>query len=102
MNTYIRISLIFLSIITITCSKDSDVATDTYQSSVSQNSYNPPSTASPTTTTTVTQYSLTVTAGAGGSVSTSGGTYDDGIINKNLKPRIIFLTILCFNNEKFV
>ena len=78
MNTYIRISLIFLSIITITCSKDSDVATDTYQSSVSQNSYNPPSTASPTTTTTVTQYSLTVTAGAGGSVSTSGGTYDDG------------------------
>ena len=78
MNTYIRISLIFLSIITITCSKDSDVATDTYQSSVSQNSYNPPSTASQTTTTTVTQYSLTVTAGAGGSVSTSGGTYDDG------------------------
>ena len=30
------------------------------------------------TTTSVTQYSLTVTAGTGGSVSTSGGTYDDG------------------------
>ena len=30
------------------------------------------------TSTSVTQYSLTVTAGSGGSVSTSGGTYDDG------------------------
>ena len=30
------------------------------------------------TTTSVTQYSLTVTAGTGGSVSTSGGTYNDG------------------------
>ncbi|GIS01302.1 MAG: hypothetical protein CM15mP102_21220 [Flavobacteriales bacterium] len=28
----------------------------------------------------VTQYSLTVSAGVGGSVSTSGGTYDDGTI----------------------
>ena len=32
------------------------------------------------TTSTVTQYSLTVSAGVGGSVSTSGGTYDDGTI----------------------
>ncbi|GIS01301.1 MAG: hypothetical protein CM15mP102_21210 [Flavobacteriales bacterium] len=31
-------------------------------------------------TSTVTQYSLTVSAGVGGSVSTSGGTYDDGTI----------------------
>ena len=33
-----------------------------------------------TSTSTVTQYSLTVSAGVGGSVSTSGGTYDDGTI----------------------
>ena len=32
------------------------------------------------TTSTVTQYSLTVSAGVGGSVSTTGGTYDDGTI----------------------
>ena len=61
----------------ITCSKD-DGYGPREDYSGSSNSYNPPSTASPTTTTTVTQYSLTVTAGAGGSVSTSGGTYDDG------------------------
>ena len=72
-NILIIASLLLL----ITCSKDDGYGPkDVYSGSSS--SYNPPSTASPTTTTTVTQYSLTVTAGAGGSVSTSGGTYDDG------------------------
>ena len=72
-NILIIASLLLL----ITCSKDDGYGPkDVYSGSSS--SYNPPSTASPTTTTTVTQYSLTVTAGTGGSVSTSGGTYDDG------------------------
>ena len=72
-NILIIASLLLL----ITCSKDDGYGPkDVYSGSSS--SYNPPSTASPTTTSTVTQYSLTVTAGTGGSVSTSGGTYDDG------------------------
>ncbi|MFL2634128.1 MAG: hypothetical protein ACJ0OM_03980 [Candidatus Marisimplicoccus sp.] len=69
--------IISSSLLFITCSKD-DGYGPREDYSGSSNSYNPPSTASPATTTTVTQYSLTVTAGAGGSVSTSGGTYDDG------------------------
>ena len=74
----LKIILIIASLLLlITCSKDDGYGPkDVYSGSSS--SYNPPSTASPTTTTTVTQYSLTVTAGTGGSVSTSGGTYDDG------------------------
>jgi plastocyanin len=74
----LKIILIIASLLLlITCSKDDGYGPkDVYSGSSS--SYNPPSTASPTTTSTVTQYSLTVTAGAGGSVSTSGGTYDDG------------------------
>jgi len=68
-------------LISITCSKDDGYGpTDSYSGSSS--SYNPPSSdygsSSSATTTTVTQYSLTVSAGTGGSVSTSGGTYDDG------------------------
>jgi len=62
--------LIYLSLILlITCSKDG--AED--NSSV----YIPPPT-NTTTAPTVTQYTLTVTAGNGGSVSTTGGTYNDG------------------------
>ena len=74
----LKIILIIASLLLlITCSKDDGYGPkDVYSGSSS--SYNPPSTASPTTTSTVTQYSLTVTAGTGGSVSTSGGTYDDG------------------------
>ena len=76
-NIFIVSSLLIL----ITCSKDDGYGpTDSYSGSSS--SYNPPSSdsgsSSSTTTTTVTQYSLTVSAGTGGSVSTSGGTYDDG------------------------
>ena len=66
-------------LILITCSKDDGYGpTDVY--SGSSNSYNPPSSdyGSSSASTSVTQYSLTVSAGTGGSVSTSGGTYDDG------------------------
>ena len=74
MKNYRSISLLFLSLIIITCSKESDVASDAYSSSASQNTYTPPS----TTTTTVTQFTLAVTAAEGGGVSSTGGTYDDG------------------------
>ena len=59
----------------ITCSKESDVSSDAYASSASQNTYTPPNT---TTTTTVTQFTLAVTATNGGGVSSTGGTYDNG------------------------
>ncbi len=74
-NLFIVSSLLVL----ITCSKDDGYGpTDVY--SGSSNSYNPPSSeyGSSSASTSVTQYSLTVSAGTGGSVSTSGGTYDDG------------------------
>ena len=78
MKIYRSLSLIFLSLIIITCSKESDVASIAYASSASQNTYTPPTTTTTTTTTTVTQFTLAVTAAEGGSVSSSGGTYDDG------------------------
>ena len=75
-----KIFIVSSLLILITCSKDDGYGpTDSY--SGSSNSYNPPSSdygSSSTSTTSVTQYSLTVSAGTGGSVSTSGGTYDDG------------------------
>ena len=77
MKIYRSLSLIFLSLIILTCSKESDVASNAYASSASQNTYTPPTT-TPTTTTTVTQFTLAVTAAEGGSVSSTGGTYDDG------------------------
>ncbi len=75
MNNYYRISIIlFLIIAVISCSKDSD---DSYGSYTSQNTYTPPP-ATTSTATTVTQYTLAASAGVGGTVSTSGGTYDEG------------------------
>ena len=75
-----KIFIVSSLLILITCSKDDGYGpTDSYSGSPS--SYNPPSSdygSSSTSTTSVTQYSLTVSAGTGGSVSTSGGTYDDG------------------------
>ena len=75
-----KIFIVSSLLILITCSKDDGYGpTDSY--SGSSNSYNPPSSdygSSSTSTTSVTQYSLTVSAGTGGTVSTSGGTYDDG------------------------
>ena len=75
-----NLSMFLCMLLLITCSKESDVASDTYASNASQNTYTPPTTTttSTTTTTTVTQFTLAVTATEGGSVSSSGGTYDDG------------------------
>ena len=74
-NLFILSTLLFLT----TCSKDGYGPSENY--SVSSNLYSPQTSdygSSSSTSTSVTQYSLTVTAGSGGSVSTSGGTYDDG------------------------
>ena len=67
--------LFLCMLLLITCSKESDVSSDAYASSASQNTYTPPST---TTTPTVTQFTLAVTATNGGGVSSTGGTYDNG------------------------
>ena len=76
MKNYSSISLLFLSLIIITCSKESDVASDAYSSVYVA----PPSntTTTTTTTSTATQFTLAVTAAEGGAVSSTGGTYDDG------------------------
>ena len=76
MKIYLKISLIFLSLIIINCSKDDDYGqSSSYESNISQNTYTPPSS---TTAPSVTQYTLSVSAGIGGTVSTLGGTYNDG------------------------
>jgi hypothetical protein len=64
---------IYLSfLLLVTCAKDStEDNTSEYVSSQTN-------TINSNTTTTITQYTLTVTAGEGGSVSTSGGTYNQG------------------------
>ena len=75
-----KILIVSLLFIIVTCSKDDGYGPAEINSDSSY-SYNPPSSdygSTSSTTTSVTQYSLTVTAGTGGSVSTSGGTYDDG------------------------
>ena len=75
-----KILIVSLLFILVTCSKDDGYGPAEINSGSSY-SYNPPSSdygSTSSTTTSVTQYSLTVTAGTGGSVSTSGGTYDDG------------------------
>ena len=74
MKIYRSLSLIILSLIIITCSKESDVASNAYASSASQNTYTPPTTTTTTTTTTtVIQFTLAVTAADGRSVTVSGG-----------------------------
>ena len=60
-------------LVLITCSKDSDMSSDSYSSNISQNTVTP-TVATPT----VTQYTLTASAGEGGSVSSTGGTYNEG------------------------
>ena len=64
----ICLSLLFI----LTCAKDST------EDNSSVYVAPPTNTTNPITTPTVTQYTLTVTAGSGGSVSTAGGTYNDG------------------------
>ena len=65
--------LIYLSfILLITCAKDST------EDNSSVYVAPPTNTTNPTSTPTVTQYTLTVSATEGGTVSTEGGTYDEG------------------------
>ena len=63
---FLTLSLLLL----ITCSKDSTEDSSSVYVAPPTNTTNP--------TTSVTQYTLTVSAGEGGSVSTTGGTYNDG------------------------
>ena len=67
-----KLFLTLTLLLLITCSKDST------EDNSSVYVAPPTNTTNPTTTPTVTQYTLTVTAGSGGSVSTAGGTYNDG------------------------
>ena len=76
MQCFRSLFIISLILILVSCSKDSDGTSEVNlgSSSSSYSGYGNTQTAA------ATQYSLTVTAGVGGSVSTSGGTYDDGTI----------------------
>ena len=65
---------IYISLLVIySCAKDTSEDDSSAYVSPPSNTTN---TGSPSTT--VTQYTLTASAGEGGSVSTSGGTYNDG------------------------
>ena len=76
MQCFRSLFIISSILILVSCSKDSDGTSEVNlgSSSSSYSGYGNTQTAA------TTQYSLTVTAGTGGSVSTSGGTYDDGTI----------------------
>ena len=76
MQCFRSLFIISSILILVSCSKDSDGTSEVNlgSSSSSYSGYGNTQTAA------ATQYSLTVTAGVGGSVSTSGGTYDDGTI----------------------
>ena len=63
----IYLSLLFI----LTCSKDTTEDTSSVYIAPPSNTTNTPST-------TVTQYTITVSAGEGGNVSTAGGTYNEG------------------------
>ena len=67
-----KLPLYITLLLLITCSKDST------EDNSSVYVAPPTNTTNTTTTPSVTQYTLTVTAGTGGSVSTAGGTYNDG------------------------
>ena len=66
-----KLPIYLLLLVIITCSKDSSEDTSSVYVAPPTNTINTPST-------TVTQYTITVSAGEGGSVSTAGGTYNDG------------------------
>ncbi len=74
MQSFKSLFIISFILLLISCSKDGDGTSEINlgSSSSSYSGYGNTQTAA------TTQYSLTVTAGTGGSVSTSGGTYDDG------------------------
>ena len=66
-----KLPIYLLLLVIITCSKDSSEDTSSVYVA-------PPTNTIKTPSTTVTQYTITVSAGEGGSVSTAGGTYSDG------------------------
>ena len=66
-----KLPIYILLLVIITCSKDSSEDTSSVYVAPPTNTTNTPST-------TVIQYTITVSAGEGGSVSTTGGTYNDG------------------------
>ena len=75
MQSFKSLFIISLILLLVSCSKDSYGTSEVNPGSNSSYSgYGNTQTAA------ATQYTLTVTAGTGGSVSTSGGTYDDGTI----------------------
>ena len=75
-----KLPIYILLLVIITCSKDSSEDTSSVYVAPPTNTTNTPST-------TVIQYTITVSAGEGGSVSTTGGTYNDGTSQiVNLKP----------------
>ena len=78
MSVFKKSYLVFISLLIINCSKDSDVVTDSYSSNYTSSTSSDYSSSTTNTTSSVTQYTLTVTAAEGGNVSTSGGTYDNG------------------------
>ena len=78
MSIFKKSYLVFISLLIINCSKDSDVVTDSYSSNYTSSTSSDYSSSTTNTTSSVTQYTLTVTAAEGGNVSTSGGTYDNG------------------------
>jgi len=78
-----KLPIYLLLLFIITCSKDSTEDNSSVYVAPPTNTINTPSTS-------VTQYTITVSAGEGGSVSTAGGTYNDGnldIYNKMLDNR---------------
>ena len=78
MQCFRSLFIISSILILVSCSKDDYSSSEVNLGSSNSSISNYGNTSSSTST--VTQYSLTVSAGVGGSVSTSGGTYDDGTI----------------------
>ena len=78
MQCFKSLFIISSILILVSCSKDDYGSSEVNLGSSNSSFSNYGNTSSSTST--VTQYNLTVSAGVGGSVSTSGGTYDDGTI----------------------
>ena len=79
MQSFKNLLIISSILVLVSCSKDGYGPNEVNLGS--SNSYNPQSSDygnTSSTTTPVSQYSLTVSAGVGGTVSTLGGTYNDG------------------------
>lgn len=78
MSVFQKSYLVFITLLIINCSKESDVVSDSYSSNYTSSTSTDYSSSTTNTTSSAIQYTLTVTANEGGNVSTSGGTYDSG------------------------